>query len=480
MFAFSIKKMVKSIGVGALLVLISIYITGCANIIPPGGGPRDSLPPKLVVALPKDSATNVRTKNFLLSFDEYVTLQGVQENLIVSPTVKNTPILDYKLKNVTIKFKDSLEENTTYTLDFGKAVVDVNESNMAKGFRYIFSTGDKIDNGSYNGRVIIAASGKVDSTLIVVLHNNLNDTSVYKNMPRYYTRVDGKGDFRFTNLAPGKYAAYIIPTNFSKKYDDSTNYFGFLNEHVLVGEKTKLDTIYAFEEFKKVEKKINTATNTKDPNTKDSNTKDGKEDKRLKYNAAFNNGEQDLLGPLELTFAKKISIKDSAAIKLVDTNFISKEGYSLTLDSNGTKLSIAYNWPAAKPFKLLFPKGSVIDSIGNTTAKSDTLSFYTKKEIDYGLIKFKFPNIDTTRHPVLQIIERDQVINSYPLSRNQLIIQRYKPGSYELRILFDANKNGIWDTGSFKINKRQPEIVIEIPKPISVRNNWENEITVTW
>ena len=204
MFALTIQKMLKLVGALALMLLISLYLTGCANIIPPGGGPRDSLPPKLVVALPKDSATNVRTKNFMLSFDEYVTLQGIQENLIVSPTVKNTPLIDYKLKNVTIKFKDSLEENTTYTLDFGKAVVDVNESNMAKGFRYIFSTGDKIDNGSYNGRVIIAASGKVDSTLIVVLHNNLNDTSVYKNMPRYYTRVDGKGDFRFTNLAPAK------------------------------------------------------------------------------------------------------------------------------------------------------------------------------------------------------------------------------------------------------------------------------------
>ena len=172
MFALSIQKMLKPVGALALTLLISIYLTGCANIIPPGGGPKDSLPPKLLVALPKDSATNVRTKNFLLSFDEYVTLQGIQENLIVSPTVKNTPIIDYKLKNVTIKFKDSLEENTTYVLDFGKAVVDVNESNIAKGFRYIFSTGNNIDNGNYGGQVIVAATGKVDSTLIVVLHNN--------------------------------------------------------------------------------------------------------------------------------------------------------------------------------------------------------------------------------------------------------------------------------------------------------------------
>ena len=222
--------------------------------------------------------------------------------------------------------------------------------------------------------------------------------------------------------------------------------------------------------IKKIEKKIYATANTKD----------SKEDKRLKYNASFNNGEQDLLGPLELTFAKKIILKDSSAIKLVDTNFVSKEEFTLTLDSTATKLSIGYNWPAGEPFKLLLPKGSVTDSLGNATAKSDTLSFYTKKEIDYGLIKFKFPNIDTTRHPVLQIIERNEVIGSYPLTSNQLIIKRYKPGSYELRILFDTNKNGIWDTGSFKFNKKQPEIVIEIPKPISVRNNWDNEITVSW
>ena len=462
--------MFKPIGTVVFFVLISMYITGCANIIPPGGGPRDSLPPKLIVALPKDSATNVRTKNFLLSFDEYVTLQGLQENLIVSPTVKNTPIIDYKLKNVTIKFKDSLEENTTYTLDFGKAIVDVNESNMAKGFRYIFSTGNNIDNGNYNGHVKIAATGKVDSTLIVVLHNNLNDTSIYNNTPRYYTRVDGKGNFSFKNLAPGKYAAYVIPTNFSRKYDDSTNYFGFLNAPVLVSEKTKSDTMYAFEEFKKIEKKIYAAASSKD----------SKEDKRLKYNASFNNGEQDLLGPLELSFAKKITIKDTASIRLVDTSFVSKEGYTVTLDSSALKLSIGYNWPAGEPFKLVLTKGAVTDSLGNATAKSDTLSFYTKKEVDYGLIKFKFSNIDTSLHPVLQIIERNEIINSYPLSSNQLLIKRYKPGSYELSILFDTNKNGIWDTGSFKVNKRQPEIVIEIPKPISVRNNWDNEITVTW
>ena len=462
--------MFKPIGIVVFFVLISMYITGCANIIPPGGGPRDSLPPKLIVALPKDSATNVRTKNFLLSFDEYVTLQGLQENLIVSPTVKNTPIIDYKLKNVTIKFKDSLEENTTYTLDFGKAIVDVNESNMAKGFRYIFSTGNNIDNGNYNGHVKIAATGKVDSTLIVVLHNNLNDTSIYNNTPRYYTRVDGKGNFSFKNLAPGKYAAYVIPTNFSRKYDDSTNYFGFLNAPVLVSEKTKSDTMYAFEEFKKIEKKIYAAASSKD----------SKEDKRLKYNASFNNGEQDLLGPLELSFAKKITIKDTASIRLVDTSFVRKEGYTVTLDSSALKLSIGYNWPAGEPFKLVLTKGAVTDSLGNATAKSDTLSFYTKKEVDYGLIKFKFSNIDTSLHPVLQIIERNEIINSYPLSSNQLLIKRYKPGSYELSILFDSNKNGIWDTGSFKVNKRQPEIVIEIPKPISVRNNWDNEITVTW
>ncbi|TAH08941.1 MAG: hypothetical protein EAZ12_07210 [Sphingobacteriia bacterium] len=84
-------------------------MSSCANIIPPSGGARDSLPPMLLSALPKDSAVNTNPKLITLNFNEYITLQNVNENLIVSPTIKNNPIIDYKLRSVTIKLKDSLD-----------------------------------------------------------------------------------------------------------------------------------------------------------------------------------------------------------------------------------------------------------------------------------------------------------------------------------------------------------------------------------
>lgn len=163
--------------------------SSCANIIPPSGGDRDSLPPVLIGATPKDSAVSVFPKLITLTFNEFVTLQDVNNNLIVSPTLKNIPIVDNKLRNVTIKFKDSLEANTTYSLNFGNSIKDVNEGNILKDFRYVFSTGNSIDDFTYSGKVLLAEKGSIDSTLIVILHNSTSDTAIFKNRPRYYSKL---------------------------------------------------------------------------------------------------------------------------------------------------------------------------------------------------------------------------------------------------------------------------------------------------
>ena len=178
-------------------------------MIPPSGGPKDSLPPRLVIANPKDSATNVKTKNILLTFDEFVSLQNT-ENIIYAPVPKSLPQVDYKLRNITVRFRDSLEENTTYSIDFGNSIIDVNESNVAKNFRYVFSTGPAIDFNTYEGKVLVAETGKVDSTLIVVLHKNTSDSAIEKLSPRFFTRIDGKGAFKFNNLPAGTFAAYVV------------------------------------------------------------------------------------------------------------------------------------------------------------------------------------------------------------------------------------------------------------------------------
>jgi hypothetical protein len=49
------------------------------------------------------------------------------------------------------------------------------------------------------------------------------------------------------------------------------------------------------------------------------------------------------------------------------------------------------------------------------------------------------------------------------------------PGEYELRILYDTNKNGVWDPGEFFNKHKQPEVVVPIERKINVKSNWQNE-----
>src|SRR5579871_2375588 len=109
-----------------VLYILSIFLffktivltTGCANIVPPTGGRRDSLPPVLVYATPLDSARNFTGNRITLAFDEYVDMdQSSLQNIIVSPTPKLMPVIEHKLRNVTIKLKDTLEKNTTYFIN---------------------------------------------------------------------------------------------------------------------------------------------------------------------------------------------------------------------------------------------------------------------------------------------------------------------------------------------------------------------------
>lgn len=439
-------------------------------MIPPSGGLRDSLPPKLFSALPKDSASNVSPKNIILTFDEYVSVQDVQRNLIVSPTLKYEPLVDYKLRNVTLKIKDTLEANTTYSFNFGEAIKDVNEGNIARGFTYVFSTGATVDYHTYKGKVYLAETGKIDSELIVILHNNLADSAITKLKPRYYTHLNGKGEFTFKYLPAGRFNVYVLKNTFTKKYDDSTLVFAFSNQPVEVNENTKPDTLYAYEEVKA--KPISPVSSAlKLPGT-------NRDDKRLRYATNFDNGQQDLLSPFILTFNRKIKQFDSTKILLTDSNFVPLKGYTVKRDSTNTKLVISYSWKELTPFRLLLPKEAIADSAGTGLTKTDTLRFITKKEADYGSLRLRFGNLDLQKNPVLQLVQNGNIVESVVLKEPEFKRKLIIPGSYDLRILFDANRNGVWDTGHFPGKKRQPEIVRSIAKPLVIRPNWDNEVTI--
>ena len=469
------KKIVPASSVCFFLFILPLMgawllMGSCANVIPPGGGPRDSLPPVLVMATPKDSSLNVQPKLITLTFNEYVSVSDIFKYLIVNPEMTNQPQVDYKLRNVTIKIKDSLRSNTTYSFQFGEAIRDVNESNIARDFTYTFSTGPRLDTLSYRGRVILASSGKIDSTLWVILHKNLSDTAVFKLKPPYSTKLNGKGEFQFNFLPKDSFQVFVVKSAFNKKYDDSTQLFAFLPENIIPG-SGKFDTLYAYQAL---EPKPATSASGQ-PAAKAVVNKD---DKRLRYTTSLDNGKQDLLKPLQIKLQRSIQQIDTSGIVLCDTFFRPVSGYNLLIDSSQKTITVQYPLKEKQTFLLLLKKGAITDSLGGTLVKADTLKIGTKKQEDYGSIRIKFINLNLSKRPVLQIYEGDKFIDAFPITSQEWKKNLFYPGNYELRILFDSNGNGKWDPGQYPGNKKLPEIVRLIPKELSVRAGWDNEMTI--
>jgi len=228
--------------------------------------------------------------------------------------------------------------------------------------------------------------------------------------------------------------------------------------------------LYAYQQFKPKEK-VSAAPSQ--PTTKKEQT----ENKSLRITTSLENGEQDILSDLVLTINRKVTKYDSSKITLSDTNFHLIKGYSIQPDTSFAHFSIHFNWPEDESYKLVIQKDAFADSAGNTLAKNDTISFKTKKESDYGSIRLHFSNLDLSKNPVLQFVQEDKIVKSVPLTGIEWSQKIFEPGEYSLRILYDNNKNGVWDPGDFD-KKLQPEIVQRIPRKLNIKNNWDNEVDI--
>jgi uncharacterized protein (DUF2141 family) len=427
--------------------------------VAPTGGPRDTIPPVLVSTNPKVPATHFSGNRITLYFDEYVQVKDIQQNLLVSPSPKFNPYIDSKLRTVTIRLRDTLEPNTTYTINLGNSIQDINESNAIKDFRFVFSTGATIDSLNFSGKVQVAETGKVDSTIIVLLYKNLADSAVAKQKPKYIARLTGTGNFSFLNLAPGEYKVYALKDdNGSRTYDSKTELFAFADSSVMVNNNTSPVLLYAYAAEKEKPKPAPT-------------------EKILKYTAKVQNEKQDALADLVIKFNRPLKNLDKQKIILTDTlNNVIKD-VTVTIDSTNKILSIKNKWTQDADYKLIILKDFATDTTGLALAKTDTIRFKTKGETDYGTVRLKFFNFDKAKNPVLQFVQNDIVISSYPLVSDTWNAPLFNPGEYEMRILFDENNNGIWDPGNFA-QKKQPEKVYSITQKLSVRQNFEKDVDI--
>jgi len=447
-----------------------VQLEGCANIVPPSGGPRDSLPPYLTAARPIDSALGVFPKEIVVGFNEYITTTSIQENLIISPTLKNMPLIDARLNSIRIRIADTLLDNTTYSIQFGNAIKDVNEGNILKNFTYVFSTGNRLDTGKIKGKVLLAESGRADSSFVVILHPAAKDSAIFKERPNYYTKLNGKGQFSFNFLPKGSYHIFVLPNDYTKKYDDSTKFFAFLDSAVNIETTKDSLQLYAFQGAKKPVK-------IKSSSTIKSTKKTGA---ILKYSKDFDGSEQDILHSLHLTFETPIHFNDSFSITLCDTFNKKLAGASISIDTaHPQSIIISYPWKFATKYRLIIPQASIKDSLNNILVKTDTLAFITKREEAYNSATIRIKGFENLKNPILQLSQDDKIKFSYPIVSALLTIKQLPLGEYTLSLLLDNNKNGKWDTGSYYGNQKlQPEIVQWFTTPLNIRANWENEINL--
>ena len=190
---------------------LCLLLTGCANRgIGPQGGPKDTIPPVVVKETPANGSNHFKDKKIEILFNEYLQLDNVQANLLVSPPQQVPPDVKAQGKKVVITMQEDLIDSTTYTLDFGNAICDYTEKNPIRGYQYAFTTGDRIDSLEVYGQVVNAEDLNPVSGVLVGLHANLSD-SAFSTLP--FTRIartDSLGGFGVRNLRGGQYRLYAL------------------------------------------------------------------------------------------------------------------------------------------------------------------------------------------------------------------------------------------------------------------------------
>lgn len=236
------------------LCVIIFILYACASTGTPDGGPYDETPPKFVRSTPEPNAINNQRKKISIEFDEFIKIENAAEKVIISPPQSEAPEVKASGKRVLVEFFDSLRENTTYTIDFGDAIVDNNEGNPMGDFAYAFSTGDRIDTMQVSGTVLNAQDLEPIKGIQVGLHKNLNDTAFTCLPFDRISRTDSRGRFTIKGIAPGKYRIYALKDgNQNYLFDSKTEIIAYSDSLIVPSMEpaSRLDTTWnAFDTLK--------------------------------------------------------------------------------------------------------------------------------------------------------------------------------------------------------------------------------------
>jgi uncharacterized protein (DUF2141 family) len=516
-----------------LLFIFTLLLISCAKRGNITGGLKDTLAPTLRQSVPENYKTNFTGNEIKLSFDEYIKLKDINKQLIVSPPMNTAPIITptNASKYISIKIKDTLKPNTTYSFNFGQSIQDNNEGNVYPQFKYVFSTGSYIDSLSISGIIQDALESKSDNFVTIMLYEineKFNDSTIYKEKPRYVTNtLDSATTFKIENIKAGKYHLIALKdksNNFI--YNPGKDKIAFHNESIEVGSENKSYNLKLFQEklnfksFKPSQASGNRATLdyegegkkidlvlkngnetlktilTKMP-SKDSiqiwfppvkadslqviltvenyskeyffKFKDQKKDS-LSFTAK-GLGNIDFRQNFEVTSSIPLVKFDKTKIFLVDKDSISVD-FTTDYEDFNQKLVFKFPKEEEQKYKVTLLPGALTDFYDQS---NDTLqyTFSTKTTTSYGNYTLKLKNIKS--YPVIVQLTDDKgkVIDSEYLEKEPIAtFNLILPGTFVVRLIYDTNGNKKWDAGNY-LEKTQSEEVIYFSKSIDVRENWD-------
>ena len=515
-------------------ILFLLFFVKCAKRTSPTGGPKDSIPPRLINASPKLNTTFFDKDGFTLTFDEYVTLKDVNKQLIVSPPLSSTKYKIYPTtgasKKISLELSDSLMKNTTYTFNFGESIVDFNESNPAQYLTYTLSTGPTIDSLYVRGRITDAFEKETKSFISVQLYpidSTYKDSTIYTNKPLYVTSTLDTIIYRFQNLRAGKYnliAIQDLAGNYL--FDQSVDKIGFIEQPIdlpkdsiinlrIFKERTNFywDAPYFINDhhvalayfgeyndqsFKMISKVPDSfeslVTKSRESDSLDYWFKGAvldsikfeleiKDTLRIKtaYSKEpindslivkiFNKGSLRLKEKLELESNLPITKVDSSKIKVTNIDTLPISA-SLKVLENFDRIRVDFDVLPSDKYTVTLLPNALQDFWGRT---HDSLIFKitTRKIEDYGNIYLRVQH-DTPYPMILELLKNKKVIRRYVniIPGNIYSFELLDPGKYNARLIEDVNDNSKWDPGIY-LEKIQPEKVIYFWKDIELRANWD-------
>ncbi len=230
-------------------VVVAVLMAACASIGSPEGGPRDYTPPQVVKTSPAPNSLNFKGNKVEITFDEIVNIKDQQKKVVISPAPRTQPLIRSVGKKVTIEFRDTLQDNTTYVIDFTNAIEDNNEGNQMDGYSFAFSTGDVIDTLAVSGIVLRANDLEPMQHVMVGLHSNLDDTAFTQLPLERVSRTNDLGKFTIRNLKAGSYHIFAINDVDGDYRMARTEDIAFLDTLVVpaVSEYTSMDTVFTFD-----------------------------------------------------------------------------------------------------------------------------------------------------------------------------------------------------------------------------------------